>query len=64
MASATVVVTARVRWWTLPLLHMLIRFCKAFHVKPDEAKVARWMVRYGVRFDVPCRCRLWWHKQA
>jgi hypothetical protein len=45
MASATLTVTVRVRWWVMPYIRTLAFFCNAFHVEPDMVKVERMVMR-------------------
>lgn len=61
MASATMEVTVRIRWWVKWYVRALILFCRTFHVEPDPASVGRWVMR-GVYVIAPSRRRRWWRR--
>jgi hypothetical protein len=45
MASNTVTVTVRLRWWVIPYLHTVAMFCVLFNGQPNWQRVERWVMR-------------------
>lgn len=50
----TVTIGLRVRWWVTVYLHALIAFCWFTGLEPDPAKVADFIVRYGLKLEIRC----------
>lgn len=52
MARATIKLAVKVHWWVPHYIAALGLFCRAFGTEPDVAKVAAFIVRYGIAIRI------------
>lgn len=47
-----VTISAKLKWWTIPALRIVVPVCKLLGIEPDTEKLAKWIAKHGVQYVV------------